>query len=72
MLRWGVRRSTRPKDDQGRCGVYPDGCKQRARQMGRDGTPVAQATKQLGLPSRGFAAGSERKDVDAGFAGSRG
>lgn len=45
---------------------YPDEFKQRAMQMVRDGTPIVQVAKQLGIAESGLRRWLDNDDVDAG------
>lgn len=45
---------------------YPDEFKQRAMQMVRDGTPIVQVARQLGIAESGLRRWLEREEVDAG------
>ncbi len=45
---------------------YPDEFKQRAMQLVRDGTPIAQAAKQLGIAESGLRRWLDQDAVDSG------
>ncbi len=45
---------------------YPDEFKQRAKQMVRDGTPIAHVAKQLGIAESGLRRWLDQDEVNAG------